>query len=54
MGSLSVVDKFSKAIDESGVCKNEKFRRLIKHDYSTLVCIDSETAWKLIGRGWGL
>ena len=54
MGSLVVVDKFSKAVDEDGICKNENFRRLIKHDYSTLVCVDSDTAWKLIGRGWGL
>ena len=54
MGSLVVVDEFSKAVDEDGVCKNENFRRLIKYDYSTLVCVDSDTAWKLIGRGWGL
>jgi len=54
MGGLVVVDKFSNAVDENGVCKNENFRRLIKHDYSTVVCIDSQTAWKLIGRGWGL
>lgn len=54
MGGLVVVDKFSKAIDENGVCKNENFRRLIKHDYSTMVCVDFDTSWKLIGRGWGL
>jgi len=54
MGSLVVVDKFSRAVGEDGICKNENFRRLIKHDYSTLVCVDSDTAWKLIGRGWGL
>ena len=54
MGGTVVVDKFSKAIDENGVCKNDDFRRLIKHDYSTVVCVDSETAWKLIGRGWGI
>jgi hypothetical protein len=55
MGSTAVVEKLSKAIDEeNGVCKNDDFRRLIKHDYSTLVCVDSETAWKLIGRGWGI
>ena len=54
MGSLTVVDKFSKAVGEDGICKNDDFRRLIKHDYSTLVCVDSDTAWKLIGRGWGL
>ena len=54
MGSTIVVDKFSKAVDENGECKNNDFRYLIKHDYSTVVCVDSETAWKLIGRGWGL
>ena len=54
MGGFVVVDKFSKAIDENGACKNDDFRRLIKHDYSTVVCVNSETAWKLIGRGWGI
>ena len=54
MGGLVVVDKFSKAVDENAQCNNEEFRRLIKHDYSTVVCVDSETAWKLIGRGWGI
>ncbi len=54
MGGLVVVDKFSKAVDENSVCKNEDFRRLIKHDYSTVVCVTGETAWKLIGRGWGI
>ena len=54
MGTISVVDKFSKAVDENGICKNDDYRRLIKHDYSTVVCVNSETAWKLIGRGWGL
>ena len=54
MGGLVVVDKFSKAIDENGVCKNEDFRRLIKHDYSTLVCVDYDTSWKLIERGWSV
>lgn len=48
MGGLVVVEKFSKAVDENSVCKNEDFRRLIKHDYSTVACVDSETAWKLI------
>ncbi len=54
MGGLTVVDKFSKAIDDDGVCKNENFRRLIKHDYSTLVCVDFDTAWKLKERGWAI
>ena len=54
MGGLVVVEKYSKAINENSVCKNDDYRRLIKHDYSTVVCVDSETAWKLIGRGWGL
>ena len=54
MGGTVVVDKLSKAIDENGACKNDNFRRLIKYDYSTVVCVNSETAWKLIGRGWGI
>lgn len=54
MGGLVVVDKFSKAIGENGVCKNENLNRLIKHDYSTLVCVNSDTYWKLKERGWGL
>ena len=54
MGGFVVVDKFSKAVDENAQCKNDNFRRLIKHDYSTVACVDSETAWKLIGRGWGI
>jgi len=54
MGGLVAVEKFSKAVDENGVCKNDNFRRLIKHDYSTVACVGSQTAWQLIGRGWGL
>ena len=54
MGSLVVVDKFSKAVDKNGVCKNDNFRRLIKHDYSTVACVDGLSAFKLIGRGWGI
>ncbi len=54
MGGFVVVDKFSKAVNENSQCKNDNFRRLIKHDYSTVVCVTSETAWKLIGRGWGI
>ncbi|AJW70308.1 hypothetical protein [Nitrosopumilus adriaticus] len=54
MGGTTVVEKFSKAIGENNICKNENFRILIKHDYSNVVCVDSDTAWTLIGRGWGL
>lgn len=54
MGGLTVVDKFSKAVDENAVCKNEDLRRLIKYNFSTMVCVDRETAWKLIERGWGI
>ena len=43
-----------KDIHENGSCNNEDFRRLIKHDYSKVVCVDGQTAWKLIDRGWGL
>ena len=54
MGGTTVVEKFSKAVGENNICKNENFRILIKHDYSNVVCVDSDTAWKLIERGWGL
>jgi len=49
MGGLVVVEKFSKAVDENGTCKNDEFRRLIKYDYSAVACVNSEIAWKLIG-----
>lgn len=54
MGGTVVIDKSSNAVDENGMCKNDGLRYLIKHDYSTVVCVTSETAWKLIGRGWRL
>lgn len=54
MGGITVVDKFSKAIDENAQCKNDNFRSLIKYDYSTVVCVDSETALKLVERKWGI
>ena len=54
MGSTIVVEKFSKAMSENGICNNEDHRILIKHDYSVVACVKGETAWKLIGRGWGL
>jgi hypothetical protein len=54
MGGTVVVEKFSKAMSEGGICKNEEYRILIKHDYSKVVCVDGQSAWKLIGRGWGL
>jgi len=54
MGGLVVVDKYSKAVDENGRCKNENFRLLIKHDYSNLVCVNPENALKLKEIGWAL
>jgi hypothetical protein len=54
MGGLVVVDKFSKAVNENAECKNDEYRRLIKHDYSTVVCVDFSSALKLIERGWGI
>ena len=54
MGGLAVVDKFSKAVDENGVCNNEELRRIIKHDYSSLVCVEYSTSFKLKERGWAL
>ena len=54
IGGLTVVDKFSKAVNEDSQCKNENLRPLIKHDYSTIACVDNSTASKLIDRGWGI
>lgn len=54
MGGTVVVEKFSKAIGENNICKNDNLRILIKHDYSKVVCVSGQTAWKLIERGWGL
>lgn len=54
MGGLVVVDQYSKAVNENGGCKNEKFRLLIKHDYSNLVCVDPANAIKFKERGWAL
>lgn len=54
MGGLTVVDKFSKAVNEDSQCKNDNLMRFIKHDYSTVVCVEVPTARKLIDRGWGL
>lgn len=54
MGGFVVVDKFSKAVDENSQCKNDDLRRLIKHDYSTVVCVGFSSAFKLIERGWGI
>ena len=54
MGGLVVIDNHSKAIDDHGACKNDKFRYLIKHDYSTTVCVDPSSAFKLKERGWAI
>ena len=54
MGGLVVVDRFSKAVNENAECKNDEYRRLIKYDYSTVVCVDFPSALKLIERGWGI
>ncbi|MDH3203347.1 MAG: hypothetical protein OEL81_01555 [Nitrosopumilus sp.] len=54
IGGTIVVDKFSKAVGENNICKNDTLRNLIKYDYSKVVCVDRQTALKLIERGWGL
>ena len=51
-GGYLVVAKYSKAIDENGSCKNPELLTLVKHDFSTLVCVTAETAHELITRGW--
>jgi hypothetical protein len=51
MGGLVVIDNHSKAIDDHGACKNNKFSYLIKHDFSTTVCVDPSSVFKLKERG---
>ncbi len=51
-GGYSVVSKYSKAIGENGSCKNPELLTLVKHDFSTLVCVTQETHHELITRGW--
>jgi hypothetical protein len=52
-GGYHVVSKYSKAIDNSGQCKNPKLLTLAKHDFPTLVCVTAKTHHELITRGWG-
>ena len=51
-GGYHVVSYYSKAISENGVCKNPELGPLAKHDFSTLVCVTSDTRHELITRGW--
>ncbi|AJM91995.1 hypothetical protein [Nitrosopumilus piranensis] len=53
MGGTTVVEKFSKVLSGTE-CKNENHRMLIKHDYSTVVCVTGDTARTLMERGWSL
>ena len=53
-GSFLVVEKFSKAVDEDGECKKKEFRRIIKHDYSSVVCVSPSSISALKARGWAL
>jgi hypothetical protein len=54
MGGTVVVEKFSKTMDEGGICRDDNHRRLIKHDYTVVACVSFDTGVKLIERGWGL
>jgi len=54
MGPLVIVEKYSKALDEEGKCKNEKFSRIIKHDYSSMACVYPSTVSKLQDSGWAI
>ncbi len=51
-GGLFVVSKYSKAINDDGICKNAELLTLTKHDFSTLVCVTPKTHHELITRGW--
>jgi len=54
MGGFVVVQKYSKALDENGTCKTDGLVRMIKHDYTTVVCTSVETFFELKARGWGI
>ena len=52
IGGTIVVEKFSKAMNDGGICNNNNHRILIKYDYSMVSCVTKDTALKLIERGW--
>lgn len=54
MGGLVVVGKYSKALDDDGLCRTEGLTRTIKYDYSTVVYTSLETHHELRDRGWGI
>lgn len=49
-----VVEKYSKAFVDDGQCKATELVSVIKHDYSTVVCVHISTLDKLKDRGWSL
>lgn len=51
-GGYHIVSHYSKAIAENGECKNPELGPIVKHDFSTLVCVTSDTRHELITRGW--
>lgn len=51
--AFKVVKKISKSINENWNCKNPELIILVKHDYSTAVCVKQNTANELIKRGYG-
>ncbi len=51
-GTHHIVSKYSKAINDDGVCKNTELYPLAKHDFSTLICVTPDTRHDLITQGW--
>jgi hypothetical protein len=51
-GMYHVVLDYSKAIGDDGMCKNTDLYHLAKHDFSTSICVTSETRHDLITQGW--
>jgi len=55
--TITVIDHYSKAMQENnGNCKSPfpEFKLVIKHDFSTGVCVTMDTAKILKERGWAL
>lgn len=52
IGGFIVVEKYSKAVDQKGNCKNPELMKVMKPDYSTVVCVKHDTVSILKERGW--
>ncbi|QMU53648.1 MAG: hypothetical protein GKS07_01210 [Nitrosopumilus sp.] len=46
-----VVEKFSKALDDEGICRNPDLLRYQKQDMTNAVCVTNPTFIQLLTRG---